>query len=319
MKSFLTKLVLQLAFLGGVQLLCAPIFVSTFSLTAFELAALELTAQAAELSEIQDRGYITIGVKNNRAPLGFIDSEGNLTGFEIDIAERLAETLLGDRTAVRLIPVANVNRLNALIDGEVDIVIAALTITEARRRLINYSDPYYLDGAAFITQNSDLQTLRDLNLANIAVLEGSSTIPQVQYILPGASLLTVSSYQDAQTLLNQGAADAFAGDVSVLAGWLNRASNTETSPSIPQRAEAFDASSYRLLPSIISAEPLAIAIPKGTRYNPLTEEINQALRQWYAEGWLQERAAFWGLPSETTQFTNLAPQTQVTEETAPTE
>ncbi|MEM6599669.1 MAG: transporter substrate-binding domain-containing protein [Cyanobacteria bacterium P01_C01_bin.69] len=305
MKSFLTQLILRLTLIGGAQLLLPPIFVPFVGVPSSELRV-----QAAELSEIRDRGYITVGVKSNRSPLGFVDANGSLAGFEIDIAERLAEVLLGDRTAVKLVPVANVDRLSALLEGDVDIAIAALTITPARRRLISFSDPYYLDGAAFITQQSHLQTLRDLALAKIALLEGSSTVPRVRYVLPGASLFGVSSYQEGQALLAEGAVDAFAGDVSVLAGWTVAGFETD---DVSADGVGADGVEYRILPSIISAEPLAIAMPKGTQYHSLKSEINQALRHWYEEGWLQARAAYWGLPSEATQFIDLSPAFQPTD------
>lgn len=245
-------------------------------------------AIAADLSTIRDRGYLTIAVKNNRAPLGFIDATGNLTGFEIEIARRLAEELLGDASAVRLVPVQNVDRLNAVLEDRVDIAIAAITITEPRRRIINFSYPYYLDGVAFITRNPSVQTVADLRTGTIALLDRSSTVSHVRYRLPGAQLIGVTSYAEGQRLLAAGQIDAFAGDLSVLAGWQRN-----------------DQSSYRLLPNYLSAEPLSIAMPKGAQYSNLQRAINQALQRWYEEGWLQERAAFWGLPSATSQFVNL--------------
>lgn len=254
------------------QLLCPP-----FVLNA---AGLNFAANAAELSEIRDRGYLTVAVKDNRLPLGFVDETGNLSGFEIDIARRLAAELLGDESAVRLVPVANVDRLNAVLEDRVDIAIAAITLTEPRRRIVSFSDPYYLDGTAFITQRPEIQQLSDLHAGKIALLDRASAVPHVRYVLPGAQLVGVDSYAAGQRLLNGGEVDAFAGDASVLAGWLQAA-----------------AAPYRLL-SIISAEPLAVAMPKGDQYDPLREAINQAIRQWYAAGWLQERAAYWGLPAE---------------------
>ncbi len=252
-------------------------------------------AIAADLSTIRDRGYLTVAVKDNRAPLGFIDAAGNLNGFEIEIARRLAEELLGDAAAVRLVPVQNVDRLNAVLEDRVDIAIAAITITEPRRRIVNFSYPYYLDGVAFVTRDPSVQTLPDLRMGTIALLDRSSTVPHVRYILPGAQLIGVTSYAEGQRLLAAGEVDAFAGDLSVLAGW--------------QRHDPFV---YRLLSNYLSAEPLSIAMPKGTQYSSLQRAINQALQRWYEEGWLQERAAFWGLPSETSQFVNLGAEPATT-------
>lgn len=249
-------------------------------------------AIAAELSEIRDRGYITIAVKDNRAPLSFLDGTGKYSGYEIDIARRLAKELLGDENAVRFLPVRNVERINAVIASRADIAIAAITLTEPRRRIIDFSNPYYLDGTAFITRQPSVTRLQDLRLSRIALLDRSSSVPHVRYILPGARLIGVSSYAEGRRLLATGEADAFAGDASVLTGWLQR--------------EQSD-SGYRVLPNLLSADPLAIAIPKGVQYDELRTEINAAIRRWYQEGWLQERADFWGLPAGASQFVNLSP------------
>lgn len=249
-------------------------------------------AVAAELSEIRDRGYITIAVKDNRAPLSSLDELGNFSGYEIDIARRLAEELLGDETAVAFVPVRNVERINAVIANEVDIAIAAITLTEPRRRIVDFSNPYYLDGTAFITQSPAVTRLEDLRLGVVSVLNRSSSVPHVRFILPGARLVGVNSYAEGQALLTSGEVDAFAGDASVLTSWLQ---DTEV-PS----------GEYRMLPNLLSADPLAIAIPKGIQHKELREQINAAIRRWYQEGWLQERAEFWGLPSGTSQFVNLS-------------
>ena len=244
---------------------------------------------AVELSEIRDRGYITVAVKDNRAPLGFLDLEGNYAGYEIEIARRLAKELLGDESAIQFVPVRNVERLDAVISERADVAIAAVTLTEARRRLVDFSYPYYLDGTAFAVRSSQISTLEDLRFGKIALLNRSSSVPHVRYILPGAKLTGVSSYAEGQALLANGDVDAFAGDASVLVGW------HQAMPG-----------AYQLLPNLLSADPLAVVIPKGDRHDDLREAINAALRRWYKEGWLQERADYWGLPAGTGQFVNLS-------------
>ena len=266
----------SLSLILGAHLLLSPIFVFADGLLGFSQAF------AVELSEIRDRGYITIGVKDNRAPLSFLDDSGNYVGYEIEIARRLAKELLGDETAVKFVPVQNVERLEAVISERVDIAIADITLTEPRRRLVDFSYPYYLDGTAFITQQPGITNLQDLRSGRIALLDRSSSVAHVRYILPGARLIGVSSYAEGQALLVSGEADAFAGDASVLTGWLQAASSS---------------GAYRLLPNLLSADPLAIAIPKGVQHDELRTEINAALRRWYQEGWLQARADYWGLPA----------------------
>ncbi|MEL6493054.1 MAG: transporter substrate-binding domain-containing protein [Cyanobacteria bacterium J06621_3] len=287
----------------GAQFLLPPAFVeSTFVGSSIEwLVGSPGEAIAAELDEIRDRGHLIVAVKTNRPPLSFLDENGNLVGYEIDIARRLAAELLGDETAVEFVPVSNLERLDAVLEGRVDMAIAAITLTEPRRRLINFSDPYYLDGTAFLVRpTQQTQTLQDLQLSQIAVLNRSSTIAHVRYILPGAQLIGVDSYQQGQRVLSAGEVDAFAGDASVLTGWVNQPSAVST------------VSNYQLLPDVISVEPLAIALPKGTQYNDLQAAINRIIKAWYTEEWLQARADYWNLPSGVLpSFLDTEPETEL--------
>jgi polar amino acid transport system substrate-binding protein len=236
------------------------------------------SVQSAELDEIKHRGKLIIAVKDNLRPLGFRDASGHLQGLEIDIAKRLAEELLGTPNAVELQPVSNTERLKVVLDGQVDLTIAQVTVTEARSRLVEFSRPYYLDGTGFITKDSNIVQLKDLATQTIAVLKGSSTIPEVKYNLPNAKLIGVESYEQARELLETGGADAFAADNSILAGWVQEYPN------------------YRMLPVRLSAQALAVVMPKGLQYTKLQQQVDEAIRRWQASGWLAERAATWGLP-----------------------
>ncbi|MCU0566959.1 MAG: transporter substrate-binding domain-containing protein [Oculatellaceae cyanobacterium Prado106] len=235
-------------------------------------------AQAADLAEIQRRGQLIVGVKENLRPLGFRDEAGQLQGLEIDLAKRIAEEIFGTADAVSLQPLSNDDRIPALLEDRVDIVIARLTATPSRARLVDFSAPYYLDGTTFVTQNDSIQTLRDLQQQPIAVLNNSSTIATVRSLLPQAQLIGTDSYIAAKRLLDAGQATAFTADATVLTGWVQE---------YPQ---------YRLLPNLISAEPLAVAMPRGLQYENLRQQVETAIADWYTQGTLQQRILYWGLP-----------------------
>ncbi|MBD3880908.1 transporter substrate-binding domain-containing protein [Phormidium tenue FACHB-886] len=235
-------------------------------------------AVAAELSEILERGYLIVGIKDNLRPLGFRNEQGNLEGFEVELARYLAAVLLGNPEAVEFQPLTNPERLPAVLDGEVDLTIARITATGVRSRLVDFSLPYYIDGTAFITRSAAVQELQDLQQQPIAVLEGADTIAIVRSLFPNARLVGVSSYEAAKLALERGEAAAFAADASVLTGWVQ------------------EAPEYRLLPQLISAEPLAIALPRGLQYDDLRRRVDQAIGQWQKEGGLRQQVLRWGLP-----------------------
>ncbi|MBH8574327.1 transporter substrate-binding domain-containing protein [Nostocaceae cyanobacterium CENA369] len=236
-----------------------------------------LSASAAQMPEIQRRGYLNIAVKDNLRPLGFRDASGNLQGLEIDLAKRLAVDLLGKADAVKLQPVMNRDRLSVVLDKKVDLAIARVTATNSRARLVSFSVPYYFDSAVLVTKNTAIQQLKDLAKQKIAVLQNSSTIAQVRYYVPNAELLGVNSYAEARERIESNAAVAFAADASVLSGWVQQ---------YPE---------YRLLPIKLSTEPLSVVMPKGLQYDELRRRVNEAIARYTAEGWLEERIKYWGL------------------------
>jgi polar amino acid transport system substrate-binding protein len=245
---------------------------------AFCLLPFTFSARAADLEAIQQRGYLIVAVKDNLRPLGFRDDLGNLQGLEIDLAQRLAAELLGRPDAVRWQPVANRDRLTVVLESKVDLTIARVTATPTRSRIVSFSIPYYIDGIALVTKDTSVQRLGDVEQRTVAVLNGSSTIAKLRYALPKAKLVGVNSYTEARSLLESGGAAAFAADASVLTGWIQE---------YPQ---------YRLLPTLLSAEPLCVVMPKGVQYDELRRRVNNAIARLKAEGWLQQRAIYWGLP-----------------------
>jgi polar amino acid transport system substrate-binding protein len=241
------------------------------------IISLNSIVRAGTLKEIQQRKKVIIAVKDNLPPLGFRERGGNLQGLEIDIARKLAEELFKNPDAVELLPVINQDRLKVVINGSVDIAISRVTITPNRSRVVEFSQAYYADGTGLVTKQANITKSSHLAGKKIAVLNNSTTIGTLQYILPRVKLVGVDSYQQAQELLAQGKVVAIAADRSLLIGWLR------TNPN------------YYLYPDRLSTELLGIVIPKGMQYDPLHELIDRSIQKWKADGWLQERIAYWGL------------------------
>lgn len=243
-------------------------------LTASALPSSPLMAQSAP----QQRGKLRVGVKDNLRPLGFRDDQGELQGLEIAIARRLAWELFGNETAVELIPVKNQDRLPWLLAGRVDCLIANLGQTPARQRLVDFSAPYYLNSIGVITANPHLTQRHNFRQARLAVLNNSEAIAVIKQTFPAATLVGVESYQEAQRLLAAGQVEGFAGDNVVLTGWAQT-----------------DSTRFHL-PLLLTADPLAIAMPKGQQHAAFRQQVNQAVLRLTASGWLQQQWQHWGLP-----------------------
>ena len=241
---------------------------------------------AASLKEIQQRGYITVAVKDNFPPLAFRDESGNLQGLEIELAQRLARDLLAKPDAsnsdklvelVKFQPVTNLQRLKVVEKGEVDMAIAKVTATSSRERIVNFSVPYYFDGGVIAVKDTSFQKLTDLQNSKIAVLKNSSTIAPLRYYLPKADLVGIESYLEGQRLIENNQVAAIAADITSLSNWIKQN---------PQ---------YRLLSTKISTQPLSVVMPKGLEYDELRRQVSQLIGSYLESGWLKQRAQYWGL------------------------
>lgn len=232
----------------------------------------------AQTVDLENKEVLTIAVKNNSPPLGFLNSEGELQGLEIDIAKRLAKELLGSESKLKLLPVTNQERLDVVMNGVADLAIAKMTLNNGRSQLVDFSPYYYLDGTGIISKNQQIKQTSDLTTKKIAVLNQSTTIPVIRAKLPQANLVGVDSYQEAYQLLESGQVQAFAADQSTLTGWIKEYPD------------------YYFVSQHLSGEPLAIVMPKGLQYRNLRNQVNQAIALWRDSGWLLQRATYWGLP-----------------------
>ncbi|NJM49106.1 MAG: transporter substrate-binding domain-containing protein, partial [Alkalinema sp. RU_4_3] len=176
-------------------------------------------ALAADLETIKTRGYLIVAVKDNLRPLGFRAATGELQGFEIDIAKRLAKDLLGREDAVKFLPVQNTDRITVLTEDKADVTIAHLTATAARSRLVYFTYPYYFEGTALLTPGP-VKTPEAMAGKSIAVLRGAVNAEvAAKRAIPNVKLVFVESYGAAAGKITQRSVAGFVGDVSPLVGW----------------------------------------------------------------------------------------------------
>lgn len=241
-----------------------------------DLLAINKAANAQEFNAfntIQKRGKLIIGVKDNLPPLGFRDRSGNLSGLEIDIARELAKEL---NLQIELVPLKNRDRLAALQTNQVDLAIAQITLTNNRSRLIDFSLPYYTDSIIAIAKRGI--TSQDLRQQSaIGVLKNSAAIAAIQSQFPKATIIGVNSYADGLGALQLNKLKAFVGDRTSLTQWLK------------------DHPDYEIIGKPLAVHSLAIALPRGLQYLNLRDRVFDVVEKWRKNGWLEERANYWGL------------------------
>ena len=218
----------------------------------------------------------TVGVKSDSKPFGFLDKEGNPAGFDIDIARAIAGQILGDENAVEFVYVTQSSRISDLNGRKVDMVIAAMSITENRANVVRFSTPYFVAGQAIMTKNgSKILALSDLNGANVGFVLGTTGERTVRNLAPGANLRAAKTYPEIFELLKNGEIDAILADDSMLYGI------------------AADNPGYKILPKRYTREYYAIALRRSKDSDELVQEINNALNIMHQKGIINKIKAKW--------------------------
>ena len=254
-----------------------------FALLLFVLIVLGVTACSQKssddaLSKIVKRDKLIIGTKYDTKPFGFVDENQELVGFEIDLGRKFARQLLGDEKKVEFIQVLSSNRILALSSGEVDILLATVSMTPQREKVIEFSNPYFKTGIAILVQkDSDIKTVIDLNKRPVVFVLGTTGEKEIRTLAPEAKLYGFRTYTDGYSALKTGRGEAMVTDKSILMGI------------------AMNDPNFKLLPHTYTEEYYGIGMKKGESSKTLKLEINKFLDKIQANGELQKLKQKWGV------------------------
>lgn len=209
---------------------------------------------------IMHRGYIKVGINTDSKPFGFYDKDGQIQGYDADLARLIAQYLLQSREKVKFIPVTPANRMIKASTGEVDIVIATMTITPQREEVIAFSVPYDSAGQALLVQaRSKITSISDLSGQNVGVIWGTTAEKNLLNLLPTANVLGFKTYNDAYRALKSGHINAITSDDTILSGF------------------AMNDKNVKLISKRYSREPYGIGFKKGKSTRRLKEALDFAI------------------------------------------
>ncbi|SFU38916.1 polar amino acid transport system substrate-binding protein [Polaromonas sp. YR568] len=192
--------------------------------TCLAVAALAFTAQHAladQLDDIKKAGKIRIAVAMGTPLFSYADANLKPTGSDVDTAELLAKDL---GVQWEMVSVTNAARIPALQANKADIVVADLSITPERQKVIDFSKPY-----AVITlivggpKNVQIKDYADLNGKKIAVTRATTNDQLTTQNAKGAEIVR---YEDDATLITSmvtGQVDIFSSTPSNLGEIVKRA------------------------------------------------------------------------------------------------
>lgn len=175
---------------------------------------LSVISQAS--AQAPDWKKIRVAVEGSYPPFSVMSPDGKLGGFDIDIARALCVEMKADCTLVQqewdgMIPAMNVKKF--------DMIVASMTITDERKKAVDFSDPYYDVPSRWVAKTGLFKDASPASLKGkkIAVLRNSPRAKYVAENYKGVDVLEVAKETDVYLELLAGRADIGIGS-SVVSG-----------------------------------------------------------------------------------------------------
>ncbi|MEU6219836.1 glutamate ABC transporter substrate-binding protein [Streptomyces sp. NPDC047022] len=229
------------------------------------------------VTRIKTNGYLTVGVDQNSYRWGYRDPNkkgSDLEGFDIDVAHEIARQILGNPDAVHFRAIPTNQRIPALQNKQVDMVVRTTTITCDRLAKVAFSDPYFTTGQQVLAPKASGITGYDNSLAGkrICSAEGSTaaaalTQDKQSGKLPASTDIstTVPNQLDCLVKLQLGEVDAVVTDGALAA------SQAAQDPTVELKGKPFTTEYY------------------GVAFNQddgdLVRRVNQVLVDYRKSGW----------------------------------
>ncbi|EKX63916.1 glutamate ABC transporter substrate-binding protein [Streptomyces ipomoeae] len=230
------------------------------------------------IARIKKNGYITIGVDQNSYRWGYRDPNNTeagaeLEGFDIDLAHRIAQEILGDPTKVRFRAIPTNQRIPAIESGQVDMVVRTMTISCKRMKEVAFSQPYFKTGQQVLAPKSSTIKGYDKTLADkkVCVASGSTALTTLEgdqkanKPVASAKILKVPNQLDCLVRLQLGEADAVVTDGALAA------SQAAQDPTVELKGDPFTTEYY--------------GVAMNLEAEDLVRRVNQVLVDYLKDGW----------------------------------
>lgn len=222
------------------------------------------------LKQIKEKGEFTYALTGAYPPFNYMDENGKVVGFDVDIANALAEKMGVKAEAIT-------TQWDGIVGGlkskRFDTIIGSMAITEDRSKEISFTEPYYYDGAQFFAKKDlNLQSISDLKDGKVGVVTGTT----FQKELEGMSNI--------KEVLQ------FEGDIENFMATANgRSDGLVTSRFVGLKAPK----EYNLVPvgPLLYTENIGVGVRKEDK--ELLESINNALKKIIEDGTYEEISNRW--------------------------
>lgn len=239
--------------------------------TMAAVAALSLTALAACGGGSTSAGggkAFKIGIKFDQPGLGLKDG-AKYTGLDVDVAKYVAKELGHAEKDITFVQAPSAQRETLISTGQVDLIAATYSITDARKAKVSFAGPYFVAGQDLLVKagDSSITGPETLSGKKLCSVKGSTPAAKVHAKYPKVQLQEYDTYSKCVEALVGGALDAVTTDNTILAGYASQAAYK---------------GKLKVVGKTFSTEKYGIGLKKGD--TATCQKINTALAKMVSSG-----------------------------------
>jgi glutamate/aspartate transport system substrate-binding protein len=219
--SFTSRVALSL-------LIAMVIFVvSPATPAASQVEAADPGLVSGTLAQIKKSGTVRLGYRDSSIPFSFLDPFGRPVGYSIDICNAIVEEIgrMLDHKDLKVtyVKVTSETRLQAIVDGAIDLECGSTTNNLERRKVIDFSPLIFVSGTkVMVPAATPWRDFHDLENRTVSVTRGTTNAQALKALDSrfklGITLVESADHEESYRLLESGKADAFATDDVLLYG-----------------------------------------------------------------------------------------------------
>ncbi|MEU2041895.1 glutamate ABC transporter substrate-binding protein [Nocardia niwae] len=224
---------------------------------------------AATTEDHVREGKLTIGIKFDQPGLGFREADGSYQGYDVEVAKYVAGKLGVPPDGITFKETPTAQRETMIMNGEVDFIVATYSITDERKKKVDFAGPYFVSGQALLVKNetTDITGVESLTgNKKLCSVKGSTPAQYVKdHYAKDVQLVEMDNYSQCIQALRSGAVDVVTTDDIILAGFAGQVSGE-----------------LKLVGDTFTIEKYGIGLKKGDQQT--RAKINDAIEQMIADG-----------------------------------
>lgn len=229
-------------------------------------------------TKVKDEKTIVVGMDDTFVPMGFRDQEGNIVGFDVDLAKE-AFKRIGYKVDFQAIDWSM--KETELNNGNIDAIWNGYTMTPERAKKVAFTEPYLKNRQVIVTlSDSNITSLKDLKGKTVTTQDGSSSLdvlfenPNLVASFKGNEPILFDSFNDCFMDLEAGRSDAVVCDEILAQYYMSKK----------------DKNKFRVLSEDLGKESYSVGLRKSS---PILAPLNKTLEEMKQDGTTKKISVKW--------------------------